>query len=180
MTTVAAISAFLAVPAVVAAMVLWALFLHTREERWGVANDIAVVIALLCLILPVFMVGREIGDGSDWISIVTWTALAGLVIAAAGQVLLISGLISLGLSFLTGGVGITPVLLWMVSIGLVSFGQEPPPAALGWATVAFLLLVLPVFAFANSRPVLAIGSQAVMTIGLIVWIIILGSYLVVG
>jgi protein-S-isoprenylcysteine O-methyltransferase Ste14 len=110
MNDMAGISAFLATPAVALAMLFWVQFSVTRENRFGVLNDIAVVVALILLILPAIAVGDLLADADGWFGVLSWIAIAGLVLAALGQVLLISGAISLQTSFVTGGIGIA--LFW--------------------------------------------------------------------
>ncbi|MSQ33033.1 MAG: hypothetical protein EXR60_01220 [Dehalococcoidia bacterium] len=139
----AAASAWLAIPALLLAGLFLALFFGGRGEPYGPLNDIFTALSLLLLILPAIAVylSSQAAAGS-WLTVVTWLAVAGMVIGAAGQVLLVIGVINLQTSFVTGSIGILPVLAWAISIAVLSLGLRQLSASLGWLMVAVLLLAL--------------------------------------
>ncbi|MBI4220733.1 MAG: hypothetical protein HY682_11350, partial [Chloroflexi bacterium] len=88
-----AISALAAIPVLIAAAVTVAIFFRSRKPAWGYANDLLSAAGLLLLILPALTVNElSQATSGDWAEILAWVAIAGMVIAAAGQVALVLGL----------------------------------------------------------------------------------------
>lgn len=140
---IAGISAWLAIPSLLLAGVFLALFFGGRGDKYGPLNDVLSAVTLLLLILPavgVYLMARE--AAVPWFKVVTVLAVAGMAVGAGGQLLLVMGVISLGASFVTGGIGILPVLGWAVCLAVLSLRLGVLSAALGWLTVAVLVLVL--------------------------------------
>ncbi|MSQ41172.1 MAG: hypothetical protein EXR55_05900 [Dehalococcoidia bacterium] len=133
----------LAIPVLLLAGLFLALFFGGRGAHYGPLNDIFSALSLLLLILPAIAiyVSAQAAAG-PWLAVVTWLAVAGMIIGAAGQVLLVIGVINLQTSFVTGGIGILPVLAWVVSIAVLSLGLKQFSAPLGWFTIAVLLLAV--------------------------------------
>ena len=144
MYLIAAISAFLAIPALVLAGLFGVLFFSGRGGRYGPLNDLFSALAIFLMILPAIAVntaaGKQVGV---WFDVVTWAAVAGMVVAGVGQGLLVAGRISLQTSFVTGGSGILPVLVWMVGLAVISIRYGDPGPLVGWASATSLGLMVP-------------------------------------
>ena len=170
-------SALFAIPALLLAGLFLALFFGGRGEAYGSLNDIFSALTLLLLILPAIAVyiGTHAAAGS-WLAVVTWLAVAGMVMGAAGQVLLVLGVINLQASFVTGGIGIVPVLAWAISVAVLSLGLRQLSSPLGWLTIAVLVLAL-LLTLASSlhwegvRPWLLVGG---LITALVAWLGTLG------
>ncbi len=61
-----------------------------------------------------------------------------MALAAAGQLLLILRIIDLRTSFVTGGVGVVPVLAWLGVTAWLALAQHLLPEAVGWFGAAAL------------------------------------------
>ena len=177
MNVIAGLSAFFAIPAVALAMLYWGQFLVSRSQQDGRRNDIAAAVVMIFLILPVIAVNDLVG-GSGWFNVVSWAAVAGLVLMIAGQALLVAGAIRLETSFMTGGVGFVPFIAWAVTLTVRAFQEGPPPEYLAWSAVALFVLIVPVVLFAAAKPRIAIPVQWLMCVGLKVWLAFLGWFLV--
>ena len=142
----------------VSALSLW-LFFGGAGDIFGPVNDLLVAIAMALLVLPVLglraLIGRTVGP---WFAVVSALALGGLAVAAVGQLLLVAGVISLEMSFVTGTAGILPILAWMVGVGVAARRSDALPDRLAPVTVAVLLLAV----------ALAIGSMILPATGVIV------------
>lgn len=138
-----------------------ALFFGGAGGGFGPANDLFTAMTLLLLALPVIAIRAIVGDtAGPLFGVISLLALVGLVVGAVGQVLLVVGVIDLESSFVTGGLGILPVLVWAVALAIVSLRTEALPDLLGWATAAALLMaaVTTVVASALSGPVVLVVS----------------------
>ena len=172
-------SALLAIPALLLAGLFLALFFGGRGEFYGPLNDIFSALSLLLLILPAIAINVSVYQAAgSWIAVVTWLAVGGMVIGAAGQILLVVGVINLQTSFVTGGIGILPVLAWAIGIAVLSLGFRQLSASLGWLTIAALLLAL-LLTIASSLHLksptwLLTGG---LTIALVAWLASLGRAL---
>jgi hypothetical protein len=159
----------------VSALSLW-LFFGGAGEIFGPVNDLLVAIAMALLVLPVLglraLIGRTVGP---WFAVVSTLALGGLAVAAVGQLLLVAGVISLEMSFVTGTAGVLPILAWMVGVGVAARRSDALPDRLAPVTVAVLLAVA-----------LSIGSMILPAAGVIVlsgllvvalagWLMLVGS-----
>lgn len=136
----AAYSALGAVAALVVAGITLALFFGGAGDYWGPVNDISSALALL-LLLPVMLAVLRLSpdDIGPWFAIVTYAAIAGVLIGAAGQVILVLGGISLQTSFVTGGVGIMPVLAWAIGLAVLVFTRDTLSVTVGWLLVGVLV-----------------------------------------
>jgi hypothetical protein len=158
-------SAVLALVALLGAGVTIALFFGGAGDVWGPINDVIDAIALAALILPVLAVDRLAGESAQpWIRIVTVAAIAGLTLAAAGQILLVAGVIDLQTSFITGGLGILPFFAWLIALAVLAFGPAVLPVSVGWLVVGVIALTIgtSVAATITSGPLLWIVSLALL------------------
>lgn len=172
----AAPSAYLAVPVFLLAGVTIALF-FARGEPFGTINDFFDAVALLLLVPPVLAVRSRVGDeAGGWLWPLTILTVLGLVVAAVGQLLLIARVIDLNGSYVTGGVGISPVLVWILALVWLSLGRHLMPASVGWFAVALLVSVVLVTIFASLKfDTLVWVATAALLISLLGWLIALGA-----
>ena len=172
----AAPSAFLAVPVVILAAITLAIFFLGPGEPFGSLNDLFDALALLLLIPPVVGIQARLGDEpGGWLGPLTVLTILGLLIAAAGQLLLIARVIDLGTSYVTGGLGILPLLVWICALIWLSLGAHLLPESLGWSAAAFLGSAVLVIIFALLRVAVAVGiSSVVLLVALLGWLAALG------
>ena len=139
----AGVSGIIALIALVVSAVALALFFGGAGQIYGPINDVFVAITMLALLLPILAVDGVAGPQTGlWLRVVTVAALTGAVLAAVGQVLLVAGVIDLETSFITGALGIVPVLIWIVALIVVSLPLGILPASIGWLAAAAMALIL--------------------------------------
>jgi hypothetical protein len=173
-------SSLLAIPALLLAGYFLVLFFGGRGDRYGSLNDFFSAVTLLLLILPalgVYKLGRD--DAGAWFTVVTWLAVAGMLIGALGQFALVLKLISLGASFVTGGLGITPVIAWGVSIAALSITRTGIPHVIGWTAIAALCLTVLLITASGVHQKTATNVLAVaLSVALVAWFGAMGIKLV--
>jgi hypothetical protein len=175
-------AAFLIIPLLTASGIALWLFFDGAGAIFGSINDLLVAICLGLMVLPVLALRSIVGtQAGPWFDVVSGLALAGLALAAAGQVLLVAGGIALETSFVTGGVGILPVLAWAIAIAILAMHVGALPNQLGWATVALLaMIVVASLGSAVLPPAgIVVLSVALLTI-LVGWLAIIGSTCLAG
>ena len=139
----AGMSAAVAVVAFVISAIALALFFGGAGMIWGPVNDVFIAICLIALILPILAIDRMAeGQAGIWLRVVTVAALAGAVLAATGQLLLVVGVIDLQTSFVTGGLGFLPVLVWMMALVVLGGPLGLVPTTIGRLAAAGLVLVV--------------------------------------
>jgi hypothetical protein len=135
-----------------------ALFFGGAGGFWGPVNDAFIVIAVLALIPAVLAVDRLAGDhAAPWTRIITVAALAGIVLMATGQTLLIVGRLSLEGSYVTGGIGVIPFIAWMILVAVLSLSSGVLPGSVGWLAVISL------------GAIVAMSAIAALTKGPLLW-----------
>ena len=136
-------SALAAVPALLLAGVFLALFFGGFGDRYGPLNDIFSALVLLLSVAPALAVAGLLSEQTGgWFGVLTGLAVLGMLIGAVGQMALVLGGISLPTSFVTGGIGIMPVLLWFGATAFIVLRGGQLPAIIGWLLVASLGLAL--------------------------------------
>jgi hypothetical protein len=139
----AGISAAVAIVAFVISGVALALFFGGAGQVWGPVNDVFIAIWAIALLLPMLAVDRIAGPQTGiWLRIVTVAAIAGAILAAVGQLLLVVGVIDLQTSYVTGGIGIVPVLVWMVALVVLAGPMHRLPRTIGWLAGGAVVLVV--------------------------------------
>jgi hypothetical protein len=155
----AGVSSWIALVALVLSGVALALFFAGAGEFWGPVNDALIVLTAIALIPAVVAVLRLAGDqGAPWVAILTVATIAGLILISVGQTLLIVGRLSLDGSYVTGGIGVIPVVAWIVLVAALSLGGGVLPSTTGWLAVATLVLIV------------AMSAIALVTQGPILWV----------
>lgn len=136
----AAASAVAAIATLLIAGLSLALFFGGAGSFWGPVNDVFSALSLL-LLVPVMLAVLRLApdDIGPWFAIVTLAAVAGALLGAIGQVLLVAGGISLQTSFVTGGIGIMPVLAWAIGLAVLVFTRDMLSVVAGWLLVGVLL-----------------------------------------
>ena len=175
----AATSAVVGVIALVAAAITITMFFAGAGEAWGPVNDVFDALLLAAIVLPVLAIDRLAGpDAQPWLRVVTVAAIAGLVLGAVGQLLLVARVIDLQTSYVTGGVGIIPFFAWLVALAVLAFGPGVLPQSVGWLVVSIIVLSVGsgVISAVTFGPALWVASAAlVVAIG--VWLANLSSIL---
>jgi hypothetical protein len=144
-----------------------ALFFGGAGEFWGPVNDALIVVTAVALIPVAIAVARVVGsNGSPWVGIVTVAAIAGLVLMATGQTLLIAGRLSLDGSYVTGGLGLLPFLAWIGLVAVLSLASGVLPSTVGWLAALSLAAVVAeaVVAAISMGPPLWVTSVALVAI----------------
>jgi hypothetical protein len=172
-------STWVALVALVLSAIALALFFGGAGQFWGPVNDAFIVVAVLALIPAVLAVDRAAGDhGAPWTRIVTVAALAGIVLMASGQTLLIVGRLSLEGSYVTGGIGVIPFIAWIVLVAALSLASGVLPRPVGWLAVASLAAIVAasILAALTRGPLLWVAAVGVVVV-LSAWLAMLASAL---
>ena len=172
-------SAVVALIALVISGITLALFFGGAGAFWGPVNDMFIVVTVLALILPMLAVDRLAADaGIGWVRLVTIGAVLGAILIAVGQTALVLGFLSLQGSFVTGGLGFIPIVVWLVALVVLTFASGVLPSPVGGAAVVVLVLigVEALVGSATYGPLLWIASIALLA-ALVAWLWILSSTL---
>jgi len=167
MYRVAGTSSWIAVAALVLSGIALALFFGGAGTFWGPVNDALIVVTAIALIPAVVAVVRIVGQtGAPWATILAVAAIAGLVVMATGQALLIVGRLSLDGSYVTGGVGLLPFLAWIVLVAVLSLSAGALPTTVGWLAALSLAAVVAeaVIAAITMGPLLWVASVALVAV----------------
>lgn len=117
-----------------------ALFFGGAGTFWGPINDVFIAITMLLLVVPILAVMQLRPDGiGPWFGVVSVAAVLGALLVAIGQLLLVAGGISLQTSYVTGGIGVVPVLIWLIALAYLVFTQEMMSAVVGYLVVGVLV-----------------------------------------
>ena len=170
-------SAYAAIATLIVAAVTIVLFFGGAGQFWGPVNDVFVSLTTLLLILPVLAILLLAGDHAGWwFSALSWLAIAGLLLVAVGQLLLVVGVISLNASFLTGGIGITPFLVWALATVWTAWTFGVPSVMVGFLLAGVLVMSALTTAVSLALPGVATGIvSAVLTLAVCAWMAALGS-----
>jgi hypothetical protein len=163
----ASMSTWIALVALVLSGIALALFFGGAGEFWGPVNDALIVVTVVALIPTVVAVARMAGDrGAPWVGLVSVATIAGLVLIGVGQTLLIVGRLSLDGSYVTGGIGVAPVVAWMVLTAILALGMNVLPDRTGWLALAMILaiVVASVTAAITTGPVLWVETTVLVAI----------------
>ena len=158
-------ASWVALVALVLSGIALALFFGGAGQFWGPVNDALIVISVISLIPVVVGVIRAAGDrGAPWILVISVAAVAGLVLIATGQTLLIVGRLSLEGSFVTGGVGVVPVLAWIVVVAILGLAGDVLPREVGWLAAACLVAIvaISIVAMVTRGPALWVAAVALV------------------
>jgi hypothetical protein len=169
-------AAAIAIVTLVISAIALALFFGGRGQFWGPVNDVFISLTVLALLLPIIAVDRLAGDAVPWLRIVTIAAFAGCVVMAVGQLLLVVGVISLEGSYVTGGLGFLPLVVWIVAVAYLALGAGLLPSSVGWWAVATLALIVieAALAFVTLGPPLWVAS-VILVVALAGWLWTLSS-----
>lgn len=164
---------------VVIAGVTLALFFGGAGAFWGPVNDVFVAITVLLLIPAIVAVTQLAPDDTrPWFTAVSVAAIGGAVVMAAGQLLLVAGVIGLNASFVTGGVGVLPFLVWMGALAWLVLARQAMDPAVGYLIVAVLAsaAALTVSAAILPMPITTVTSVALLAL-LVAWMVVLSGEL---
>src|SRR3990172_3837418 len=151
-------STYAAIATLIVAAITIVLFFGGAGQFWGPVNDVFVSLPTLLLILPVLAILLLAGDHAGWwFSALSWLAIAGLLLVAVGQLLLVVGVISLNASFLTGGIGLTPFLVWALATIWTAWTFGVPSMMVGFLLAAVLVMSALTTAVSLALPGVATG-----------------------
>lgn len=174
----ASISTWVAMIALVLSGIALALFFGGAGAFWGPINDGFIVVTAIGLIPAVLAVDRlASGDGSLWVRLLTVAAIAGLVVMAAGQTLLIVGRLSLEGSYVTGGIGVVPFIAWIVLVAVLGLGGGASlPQSVGVLAVVSLaaIVAMSVIAALTRGPLLWVSAVA-LVVAISAWLVALAQ-----
>jgi hypothetical protein len=149
-----------------------ALFFGGAGEQYGPINDVFDALTLFLLILPVLAIRALVGDAAGPVfDAVSLLAVVGLLVGGVGQILLVVGVIDLNTSFVTGGLGILPVLAWAIGLAVVALRSDALPDVLGWASclmLAFVAVATVVASITSGAPVAIVSTG--LFVSLEVWL----------
>jgi hypothetical protein len=168
----AGLSGVVALVALVVAAVTIALFFGGAGQVFGPINDVFVAIMVIALILPILAVDRlAAGQAGLWLRIVSVGAITGAVLIAVGQLLLVFGVIDLETSFVTGGLGIIPVLVWIVALIVLAVPLGIFPSSVGWLAGAAIALIVvgSLVTFVTTGPI-AWAAWIAVGVALAIWL----------
>lgn len=168
----AGISTWIALVALVLSAIALALFFAGAGQFWGPVNDALIVVTAITLLPGVLAVARLAGDhAAPWVAVLTVAAIAGLVLVAVGQTLLIVGRLSLEGSYVTFGLGLIPFLAWLVLLAVLGLGGSAVPETVGRlaAIVLGTIVVAAILGVVGSGPVLWIAGIGTV-VALSVWL----------
>jgi hypothetical protein len=139
----AGLSAVVALIALVIAAITLGLFFGGAGQWWGPVNDVFTAILMFALIVPILATDRMVvPEAGLWFRVVTVAAVAGAVLAGVGQLLLVLGVIDLQTSFITGGLGFLPVLVWIGALVVVAGPMGLLPTSIAWFAAATIALIV--------------------------------------
>lgn len=168
-------SAALAVVTLIVSAIALAIFFQVGEP-WGSINDGLIVVTALALIPAMVAIDRLAGGQAAWLRIVTVLAIAGAVLISVGQSLLIVRILSLEGSYVTGGIGLLPILVWLVALVVLAFGAGAIPASIGWTALASLVMIVAFSVVAMITMGPALWIAAVVLIGVLVaWLLAMST-----
>lgn len=135
-------------------------------EPWGSINDALIAATALLLILPILAVDRIAAESAGWLRPVSLIAIAGAVVMAVGQILLIVRVIDLNASYVTGGLGLLPILVWLVALVLLALGTHSIDPVIGWTALAALatMVVFSLIAAVTLGPALWVASVVLLLV----------------
>lgn len=163
---------------VVAGVALGVYFSDTEGMAiFGPINDVTAA-ATLMLIMPAVAALHRLVRGSlpAWFRYLAALAIAGMAVAAAGLLLLVVGVIDLQGSFVVGGIGILPFLVWVVVTGYLSLRGRLLSRTLGAWITAFMALTLVAIAAGPFVPMqlLTFTLFPLLSVALGGWLYVLG------
>lgn len=157
-----------------------ALFFGGAGAFWGPVNDVLIAVSLF-LLIPALLAVRELARSAGvgtWFEALTLLALAGMVLAAIGQLLLVVRVIDLQASFVTGGLGTLPFLVWMGAVSYLALNGQVLSRAVGLWGAGFLLVCLVAVVGIPLLPQAVLYAMGIpLLVTLVGWLIALGREL---
>lgn len=170
---------YLAVATLVGSMLAISLFFAGAGAYWGPVNDVLVVATVL-LLLPAMAVLPALArpEVGRWFGLVSMASGIGVGVIAAGQLALVAGLVTLETSFVTGGLGVLPVIVWIGTTAVPSFRLQWLGRTTALWAMAFVVLVavtvVVVATLSSDVPVLTGTLGVPLAIALVGWMLSLG------
>lgn len=169
---------YAAVVTLVLSGIALALFFGGAGAFWGPVNDVLVAVSLF-LLIPAVLAVRDLARNervATWFEALTYLALAGMVLAAIGQLLLVVRVIDLQTSFVTGGLGILPFLAWVGALSFLALGGGLVSRTVGlWGAAFVILCIVTVIAIPVLPQTLLYSMGVPLLVTLVGWLIALGG-----
>jgi hypothetical protein len=131
----AARATVLALLALILASIALALFFGGVGSIFGPINDVLLG-AMFVLLLPAIISTRR-SARRPWFTALSIIGIIGIVELVIGQLLLVTGVISLQASFATLGIGFLAFAAWGSGLAILSLRRQMLSPAVGWWAVAF-------------------------------------------
>lgn len=178
----AAAAASTAVVLFVVALIALALFFGGAGAFFGPINDVTIALSLALTIPAIAVVVQRTRPVSgSWFAGLGVLAVAGIVLAAAGQLLLVAGVVPLATTFITFGLGALPYVAWILAHGILARRRGIPSPRVGSWALAFIALVVIALALGPFLPVsaavLTILLGGPVTVAYVGWLAALGAWL---
>jgi hypothetical protein len=139
----AAVSAFAAALALLAAGACLALFFSTEREPWGRANDATTALGAILLIPPVIDArGLIVGGAPVLLQVATVIAVLGLLTIGVASTMTALGRLAWDRSAKIGGIGFAGFVAWLAVLGVVSLARGGLPMWLAWIGLATAIVVV--------------------------------------
>jgi len=147
---------FLAIGTLGLSAIALALYFGDAGEVFGPVSDVLVAASFALLAPAVVAVRRlAVGAAGRWFDALSAAALGGLVVAVAGQLLLVAGVLPLQGSFVTLGIGAILLVAWAAGSAVLAFRHEVPGRDVGRWSLALVGLTL---VTAVGTPALGLGT----------------------
>lgn len=179
LTLPAGLATFAALATLVLSAIALALFFGGAGRFWGPVNDVFIAATALLLIVPMAAIAHDHPGSGTWYLAVTATAIAGAVVVAIGQLLLVAGAIGLQQSFVTGGIGVVPMVVWVLALAIgILVGIISLPAIVAILALASVAVAAVLAALHRTIPIAGtVAATALLTGLLVAWLWTLGRSL---
>lgn len=182
LSIIAGWSTLAAIGALILAGVTIALFFGGAGDVWGPVNDVFSALTLI-LLVPAVVAVQDLGgpESGAWLLAATVAGLVGIVVAAGGQLLLVAGVIELRTSFVTGGIGVLLLGVWVVASAAIALGTDVLSERTGWLAIGALgLSAVTTLVAATGRRALITAVSVVLLVELVAWLASLAFDLLSG
>jgi hypothetical protein len=151
-------------------------------DAFGWANDVVFAVAMLML-SPAIVAIRRLGWPTvrAWFKVLSWLALAGILVLVAGQLLLVGGVIRMGPAFVAVGSGMSAILAWGTGYAVLAWqghGEVASVSVARWALASAVSFVASSIAW----PILGVAAWSIVGVVLLIsfvcWWVTLGRDLI--
>jgi hypothetical protein len=150
-------------------------------DAFGWANDVVAAVAMPML-SPAIVATRRLGRPKvpRWFDVLSWLALAGILVFVAGQLLLVVGVIRIGPAFLAVGTGMSAVLAWGIGYAVLAWrghGEMASVSVARWALASAVSFVASAITWPLGVAAWSVAGVALL-ISFVGWWVALGRDLI--